>query len=443
MSINKKKLTIQILTVIGFLLTIKLACIYYVANYEKYALSSFCSINDFIDCDGAAKSSVSQFWGIPLAYWGMLFYITVFFLTIVDKLKQVKFLKFLEVFKNPLSYIATLGTIAFACSMVLAGLSLFKIHKLCILCVITYFMNLLIALVASHGKLKDNIKRVATAVVNSVKGPKKYPRIIAVLIFALFFYPKALIVLLIFVPFLFTYSEFKITFIDFIDGAKKYPKTFVVLLVLAISFFTYSGVTYNFVPHIKKQKAILKYRKIKFNPYRVKGNTLGSEKADVVIELYSDYVCPLCYIHNIMLHQAAKEFSNIKIIHHNYPFDKECNPYISFNMHPNACFMARGAIAARNQGNYWEMSSLLYENQPTKMEDMLKLAKQLNFNEAEFISDFESDKTSKEIEAELNKAVDLNIDSTPTMYVNGDKIVGVKPYYELKEILIKHGAKRK
>ena len=187
----------------------------------------------------------------------------------------------------------------------------------------------------------------------------------------------------------------------------------------------------------------MKYRDIKFNPYRVKGNTLGSEKADVVIELYSDYVCPLCYIHNIMLHQAAKEFSNIKIIHHNYPFDKECNPYISFNMHPNACFMARGAIAARNQGNYWEMSSLLYENQPTKMEDMLKLAKQLNFNEAEFISDFESDKTSKEIEAELNKAVDLNIDSTPTMYVNGDKIVGVKPYYELKEILIKHGAKRK
>lgn len=395
MSIDKKKLTIQILTVIGFLLTIKLACIYYVANYEKYALSSFCSINDFIDCDGAAKSSVSQFWGIPLAYWGMLFYITIFFFTIVDKLKNIKFLKFLEVFKNPMSYIAVLGTVAFVISMILAGLSLFKIHKLCVLCVVTYFIDLIIALVASSC----SIKQIA--------------------------------------------SDFKNTVLDFIVGAKRYPKTLAILLIIAISFFTYSGVTYNFVPHIKKQKAILKYRDIKFNPYRVKGNTLGSEKADVVIELYSDYVCPLCYIHNIMLHQAAKEFSNIKIIHHNYPFDKECNPYISFNMHPNACFMARGAIAARNQGNYWEMSSLLYENQPTKMEDMLKLAKQLNFNEAEFISDFESDKTSKEIEAELNKAVDLNIDSTPTMYVNGDKIVGVKPYYELKEILIKHGAKRK
>ena len=395
MSIDKKKLTIQILTAIGFLLTIKLACIYYVANYEKYALSSFCSINDFIDCDGAAKSSVSQFWGIPLVYWGMLFYITIFFLTIVDKLKQIKFLKFLEVFKNPVSYITMLGTVAFACSMVLAGLSLFKIHKLCVLCVITYFIDFIIALVASSGKFRQ----------------------IA--------------------------ADFKTTILDFISGAKKYPKTFIVLLILAVSFFTYSGVTYNFVPHIKKQKAILKYRDIKFNPYRVKGNTLGSEKADVIIELYSDYVCPLCYIHNIMLHQAAKEFSNIKIIHHNYPFDKECNPYISINMHPNACFMARGAIAARNQGNYWEMSSLLYENQPTNMEAMLKLSDELGFNKDKFISDFKSEKTAKEIETELNKAVDLNIDSTPTMYVNGDKIVGVKPYYELKEILIKHGAKHR
>ena len=37
----------------------------------------------------------------------------------------------------------------------------------------------------------------------------------------------------------------------------------------------------------------------------------------------------------------------------------------------------------------------------------------------------------------------LGIDATPTMFVNGEKVLGVKPYYELKKILIKHGAKRK
>ena len=392
MKIDGKKLAIQILTLLGFALTIKLAMIYYVANYEKYALSSFCSINEFIDCDGAARSTVSQFWGIPLAYWGMFFYITVLFLTIVDKLKNIKFLKFLEVFKNPMSYITVLGTVAFAVSMVLAGLSLFKIHKLCILCMVTYIIDLLIGLIACSGR------------------------------FSMFA------------------GSFKTTFIDFIDGAKKYTKTFIILVILAVSFLCYSGITYNFVPHIKKQKAILKYRDIKFNPYRVKGNLLGVENPDVVIELYSDYVCPLCYINNIMLHQAAKEFKNIKIIHHNYPFDKECNPYISFSMHPNACFMSRGAISAMQQGNYWEMSSLLYENQPVTMDAMLKLTDRLGFDKDKFISDFNSEETTKELQAEIDKASELNIDGTPTMYINGEKIVGVKPYYELKELLTEHGA---
>lgn len=393
MNIDKKKLTVQILAFAGLLLSIKLACIYYVANYEKYALSSFCSINEFVDCDGAARSTVSQFWGIPLAYWGIFFYITVLFLTVVDRFKKFRFLKFLEVFKNSMSYISMLGTLAFTCSMVLAGLSIFKIHKLCILCFITYFIDLFIAIVASSGSFKNLV------------------------------------------------SSFKTTVIDFIAGAKQYTKTFIVLLILATSFLVYSGTTYNFVPHIKQQKAIMKYRNMKFNPYRVKGNTLGAEDGDVVIELYSDYVCPICYIENIMLHEAVKDFSNIKIIHHNLPFDKECNPYISINMHPNACFMAKGAIAAGKQGNYWEMSSLLYENQPTNINAMLKLAEQLGFNKDKFVKDLEADTTSKEIEKELFQANKLEIDSTPTIYINGDKIVGVKPYYELKDLLIEHGAK--
>lgn len=393
MKIDKKKLTVQILAIVGLLLSIKLACIYYVANYEKYALSSFCSINEFVDCDGAARSTVSQFWGIPLAYWGIFFYITVLFLTVVDWFKKFRLLKFLEVFKNPMSYVSTLGTVAFACSMVLAGLSVFKIHKLCILCFITYFIDLFIALAASSGEFKKLVE------------------------------------------------AFKTTFVDFIAGAKQYTKTFVVLVIMAAAFLVYSGTTYNFVPHVKKQKAILKYRDIKFNPYRVKGNVLGAEDGDVVIELYSDYVCPICYMENIMLHEAVKEFSNIKIVHHNVPFDKECNPYISINMHPNACFMAKGAIAAGKQGNYWEMSSLLYENQPKNMEQMLKLADQLGFDKDKFINDLESEATANEIEVELKKSDDLQIDSTPTIFINGDEIVGIKPYYELKDILVEHGAK--
>lgn len=395
MTIDKKKLGIQILSLVGIIITIKLACIYYVANFQQYALSSFCSINDFIDCDGAARSILAQFWGIPLAYWGLFFYVTVLFLTFVDKLKNVKIFGFLKVFKNPMSYIAFLGTVAFVVSMVLAGMSLFKINKLCILCLITYFIDLAIALTAFGAKPKQFIQAM------------------------------------------------KDTFVDFIAGVKSYPKTFVVLLIMATSFLCYSGITDNFVPHIKKHKSIMKYRKITYNPYRVTGNELGDTNGTVVIELYSDYVCPLCYIHNIMLHQAVKELSNVKIVHHNLPFDKECNPYININMHPGACYMSRAAIASRNQGKYWGMSSLLYENQPQKEEDLLKLVEELGMDKAKFLKDMEAESTYKEIEDEVSKANEMGLDATPTMFVNGEEYVGVKPYYELKDILIEHGAKKR
>ena len=395
MNIDKKNLSIQILVLIGLGLAIKLAFIYYSANYDKYALLSFCSINDFIDCDGVAKTNASQFLGIPLAYWGIFFYLTVLFLTVVDKLKNIKFLTFLNVFKSPNDYIATLGMISFLVSMVLAGISLFGIHKLCILCVITYVIDLIIACVAASGLFKNII------------------------------------------------SAFKRTFFDFIDGVKKYPKTFVVLFLLSVTFLAYSGITLNFVPHIKNRKEILKYNKIKYNPYRVKGNLLGDEDAKVVIELYSDYVCPLCYINNIMLHKVVKELKNVKVVHHNYPFDKVCNPYIVVNMHPNACFMSRGAISARKQGNYWEMSGLLYENKPTKMNAMIELAEKAGLDKDKFIADFESKDIDKEIASELEEAESLEIDATPTMFINGEKIVGVKSYRELKELLVKHGATKR
>lgn len=395
MNIDKKKISIQLLAFIGLGLAIKLAFIYYAANYDKYALSSFCSVNDFIDCDGAAKTDAAQFLGIPLAWWGIFFYIVILFLTFVDKLKHVKFLSFLEVFKTPQAYIATLGTVAFTVSMILAGISLFGIHKLCVLCVATYFIDFVIALIAADGLFKNIL------------------------------------------------NAFKTTFVDFIDGAKKYTKTFIVLLLIATSFLAYTGISLKFVPHIKQRREILKYTKIKFNPYRIKGNLLGSENAGVVIELYSDYVCPLCYINNIMLHRAAKELSNIKIVHHNYPFDKVCNPYIQVNMHPNACFMSKGAIAARAQGNYWEMSSLLYENQPKDFDAMLKLVDKLGLDKGKFKTDFDSKATTAELSEEINNAENLDINATPTMFINGEKIVGIKPYYELKEILIKHGAKQK
>ena len=394
MVIDKKKLFIQILSVIGFALSVKLAMIYYSANYDKYALASFCSINDFIDCDGAAKTTVSQFLGIPLAYWGMLFYITTFFFTVVEKLKNVRFLKFLEVFKNPMSYITVIGTFAFIVSMSLAGISIWKIKKLCILCVITYFIDFLIALIPAQ-----NIREYFTC--------------------------------------------FKTTICDFIDGVKNYTKTFVVLLILSVSFLTVSEITDCFIPHMKKAKDIKKYMEMKENPYRVNGNMLGSENADVIVELFSDYGCPVCYVHNIILHRAVQDYSNVKVVHYNMPFDKECNYELTMTMHPGACFMSKAAIAAGKQGDYWGMSSLLYENHPMNEEDLIPLIDKLGLDKEKFLKDMNSKDTDNSLQNDLTKSYELGLDATPTMFVNGEKQVGIMSYSDLQQLLEKHGAKKR
>ncbi|MBQ2611959.1 vitamin K epoxide reductase family protein, partial [bacterium] len=139
----KKKLWVGILAFIGFLTTVKLAFIYYDANFNPYALSSFCSINEFIDCDGVAQTRESQFFGIPLALWGLILYSFIFLMLGADKLKNIKLFKFMEVFKNPLDYIASLGFVSFIISVTLLCVSLFEIKKLCILCALTYILNLL------------------------------------------------------------------------------------------------------------------------------------------------------------------------------------------------------------------------------------------------------------------------------------------------------------
>ena len=113
-----KKISIFLVAIIGFLTTIKLAVIYYDANFNPYALPSFCSVNDLIDCDGVAQTTESQFFGIPLAYWGMFLYAFIFLMLIADKLKNLKIFKFMEVFKNPLDYIASLGIISFVISII-------------------------------------------------------------------------------------------------------------------------------------------------------------------------------------------------------------------------------------------------------------------------------------------------------------------------------------
>ena len=391
MNVDKKKLTISILSIIGIITTIKLAIIYYNANFNPYALSSFCSVNEFIDCDGIAKTTESQFFGIPLAYWGLFLYSFIFVMLFVDKLKNIRFLKFLEVFKNPYSYIAALGVISFTISMILLCLSLFEIKKLCVLCAFTYLLNLLIGMVAARGI-----------------GFKE---------------------------------AFKQSFIDFRDALKikPYAIAFVVVALAAAAFLTYTNVSYVFAPQVKRQKEFKEFRRPHKNKYAVSGNLLGVKNAKVVLHAYTDYQCPMCYSYNIMIHKLAKEMKNVEIVHHNMPLDTACNKYLRREFHNGSCMMAKYAIAAEKQGKFWDMNTQLFEKQPATEKEILEIAKKLNLDLTKLQDDANSLDTMHKIQADIDEAYSLGINGTPSTAINGKSQVGIKSYSELKQWVIDEG----
>ena len=378
-----KKIVILILTFIGFLTTIKLAIIYYNANFNPYALPSFCSISNFIDCDGIAKTTEAQFFGVPLAYWGLFLYSFIIMLLFVKKLKNFKLLKFLEVFKNPLDYIASLGLISFTISMILLCISLFEIKKLCILCAFTYVLNLLIAIVAADWKNGGFIK------------------------------------------------AFKNSVVDFLDALKikKYLIAFIVVALAAAGFLTWATVSYKFTPQVKSKKEFGEFVNTKHNKYAVSGNVLGDKDGKVIVYAYTDYRCPICSAYNIMIHKAAKELKNVKVIHRNLPLDTECNKYLQQPFHIGACRMARYALAA--------------EKQPNNDEEIIKIAEEIGLDTDKLKKDAESFEIKKQIEYDIEMATAKGINGTPATVIGSTVYMGIKPYSELKRILIEAGAEKR
>ena len=392
----KKKIWVGILSLIGFVTTIKLAVIYYNANFNPYALASFCSINDFIDCDSVAKTTESQFLGVPLAYWGMFLYAFMIWLLFADKLKNIKLFKFMEVFKNPLDYIASLGLLSFIISMTLLFVSLKQIKMLCILCVATYILNFIIALIATDFKNGHFIQSIKQSVIDFWEAIK----------------------------------------------VKKYLVMFIVVMLLAGAGLTYTTMSNIFTPQVKKKREFREFVNAPVNVYKVSGNLLGDEDGQVIVEIYSDYRCPMCRSHNIMMHKLAKELKNVKFIHRNLPLSTECNPYIMQTIlgHEDSCMLARYSIAAEKQGNLWGLNTVFFDFKPQNEEAILKIAKAMGFDENKLQKDANGMEVMKILRDELEEARERGLNGTPVTIVNGKSHIGVKSYSEFKKWMIDEGA---
>lgn len=139
--------------------------------------------------------------------------------------------------------------------------------------------------------------------------------------------------------------------------------------------------------------------------------TRGSPMAQITIVEFSDFECPYCGRAHSILQQVLSEFEGrVRLVFKNYPLSS----------HPRAMPAARAALAAGNQGKFWEMHDLLFEHQrQLEEEDLEGYAGELGLDLERFRRDVASAETQRRVEADRAEGQRAGVEGTPTLYING------------------------
>jgi protein-disulfide isomerase len=107
-------------------------------------------------------------------------------------------------------------------------------------------------------------------------------------------------------------------------------------------------------------------------------------------------------------------------------------------MHKNAEPAARAAMAAYQQGKFWQFHDKLFANQQNlSTESYIKYAKELGLNIDKFTKDMSvlSKATSQMIDADKSEADSLGVSGTPAFFVNGRFLSGAQPFEAFAKLI--------
>lgn len=97
---------------------------------------------------------------------------------------------------------------------------------------------------------------------------------------------------------------------------------------------------------------------------------------------------------------------------------------------------AEAAMSANEQGRFWEMHHLLLKKSPQlDRESLIKYAKEINLDIKAFTESLDKMKHSAIIERDKKLAIEMDLYNTPTLFINGRKVIGNRPYEYLKKII--------
>jgi protein-disulfide isomerase len=138
----------------------------------------------------------------------------------------------------------------------------------------------------------------------------------------------------------------------------------------------------------------------------------GEANAPVMLVEYGDYECPACgEAHHVLRNLLALTQRRFALVFRNFPLA---------TVHPHAQSAAEAAEAAAEQGCFWQMHDLLFENQDAlDPVSLLAYADALAIDVERFADDLRSRRFADRVREDFLSGVRSGVNGTPTFFING------------------------
>jgi len=173
---------------------------------------------------------------------------------------------------------------------------------------------------------------------------------------------------------------------------------------------------------------------------RAERNILGAPDAPVRVVVYSDFQCVFCgRLHADAEAQIVEKYvrtGKVRLeLRHFAVMGKESMP------------AAEAALAAADQGKYWEYRDLLFQNYKGvdkgvfTTENLVRWAGELGLDQARFAEALASGIHRAEVEKDLMEGRSLGLTGVPISFINGRQLRGAQPFSVFQQVIEEELAK--
>jgi protein-disulfide isomerase len=161
-------------------------------------------------------------------------------------------------------------------------------------------------------------------------------------------------------------------------------------------------------------------------PIPADAQILGPKDAKVTLVEYSDYLCPYCqHAQEVVDKVVAQNPKTLRFVHRDFLLGR-----------PRSLAVARAALCAGEQGKFWEFRGSLLTHPGVWSDTYLsQRAVSLGLKPEGFNSCLASTKYDAQIQASSTDGSNLGVTGTPTFFINGRRMTGVRSVEQLQEAI--------